>query len=383
MSHVSEEALRQRFEFAVGIRFEIVYSLETLLRAAPRSRSDWREQARARMPAALAADLAWFGNSSFFWILVGDALGDVWPGDDADAFLGGLRDLPADELHSTLLEGAMHDAATVADVMSGKLDLATALKSLPEKKREWLEHIELYPPTPESPTFQALSRCVDEPEEAKIRILRTLRSYHEEVFEPTWRELRPGLERSLDEKRRLFEATSLEEFFHRALIRVESDAEAGALRALRGGYTLPFSQIRKVYVVPSAFNHNRYWTAFESDDGAVVFLPYFDYEIPSLSAHAPSREAGTEIDLPLVFKALGDPTRFAMASLIANVPMSSAQLADSLGISRPTVSHHVLILREAGLLDEDSRGGSTYLSLRRDTLAQLTPASLRRFFGAS
>lgn len=381
MNQVSEAGLKARFVFVTGVRFELVYSLSTLLHADAGIHSTWREEARTRVPAALKADLEWFGTSSFFWILVGDALGDRWPGDDVEELLNCYRELGARELLKELFVGALHDSEVAERVLGGTADLAKALRELPAEKREWLEHIGLYPPAPETPTFQALERCVNEPVEARRRIERVLRTYSGNVFGPTWRALRPGLARSLEEKRRLFEATSLEEFFRLTLIRVEANSEAGVLRALRGGYQLPYERVQKVYVIPSVFNHGRYWTAFEREGGAVAFLPYYDYRIPVGGEGAQAPGLTPKIDLPLVFKALGDPTRLAVATLIAKTPMSSAQLAAKLEVSRPTISHHVLLLREAGLLEEESRGGSVYLSLRKQTLEQLSPAAVQRFFG--
>ena len=378
---MAEAALKRRFEFSIGIRFELIYSLAVLQRPDPGTYGSWVEAARASMPEALLDDLLWFGNSSIFWILVGDALGNQWFGEDIYALFKSFQDLDPHSLQIKVLDGAVHDRDVAGRVVDRTIDLAGAITALPVEIREWLEHIELYPPTMDAPAFRALIRCLDEPEEATHRIFRVLRTYYECVFEATWRQLKPGLKRSLDEKQRLFEATSLQEFFRLALIRVEVDSEQSILRALRGGYTLPYDRVRKVYVIPSFFNHNRYWTGFDESEGEVVFLPYFDHEI-SLAGTPISIGSQPTIDVTLIFNALGDPTRIAIASLIARKSMSSTQLANTLGVTRPTISHHVMLLREAGLLEEESRGNAVYLSLARETLEKISQAAVKRFFGA-
>ena len=56
------------------------------------------------------------------------------------------------------------------------------------------------------------------------------------------------------------------------------------------------------------------------------------------------------------FDALGDPNRRAIVELLAAGPQSVGQLAESLPISRPAVSRHLRLLREAGLVDEEPSG---------------------------
>ncbi|HCU48563.1 MAG TPA: transcriptional regulator, partial [Micromonosporaceae bacterium] len=60
-----------------------------------------------------------------------------------------------------------------------------------------------------------------------------------------------------------------------------------------------------------------------------------------------------------VLKALADPARLRLLSLIQSAPEGEACVCDltaPLGLSQPTVSHHLRILTEAGLLNRDKRG---------------------------
>jgi DNA-binding transcriptional ArsR family regulator len=56
------------------------------------------------------------------------------------------------------------------------------------------------------------------------------------------------------------------------------------------------------------------------------------------------------------FDALGDPNRRAIVELLAGGDRSVQQLADELPISRPAVSRHLRLLKEAGLVVEEPRG---------------------------
>lgn len=75
---------------------------------------------------------------------------------------------------------------------------------------------------------------------------------------------------------------------------------------------------------------------------------------------APSRPAGPTEDTrrrARVFKALADPTRLSIFETIAHRPRAVGELAGELGVTQPTVSNHVRILRDAGLLAQDKGEG--------------------------
>ncbi len=85
--------------------------------------------------------------------------------------------------------------------------------------------------------------------------------------------------------------------------------------------------------------------------------------------------------LARVFKALGDPTRVKLLSLIAGTEGGEACLCDLIEpvhLSQPTVSHHMRLLADAGLVAREQRGKWAYYRVVDQTLlavaAALTPA---------
>jgi ArsR family transcriptional regulator len=71
-----------------------------------------------------------------------------------------------------------------------------------------------------------------------------------------------------------------------------------------------------------------------------------------------------------LFKALGDPARVRLVNLLATAeePVCVCQLTPAIGLSQPTVSHHLKKLVQAGLLHREQRGVWAYYSLDRDGL---------------
>ena len=75
-----------------------------------------------------------------------------------------------------------------------------------------------------------------------------------------------------------------------------------------------------------------------------------------------------------LLKALADPVRLRLVSLIASSPTGEAcvcDLNDAFDLSQPTISHHLKVLHEAGLLDRTKRGVWVYYAVRREVLADL------------
>lgn len=77
------------------------------------------------------------------------------------------------------------------------------------------------------------------------------------------------------------------------------------------------------------------------------------------------------------FKALGDPTRIRLLSLIAASEGGEACICDltaPVGLSQPTVSHHMKLLLDAGLATREQRGRWAYYRVVGETLEQASRA---------
>ncbi|HYW29399.1 MAG TPA: metalloregulator ArsR/SmtB family transcription factor [Gaiellales bacterium] len=82
-------------------------------------------------------------------------------------------------------------------------------------------------------------------------------------------------------------------------------------------------------------------------------------------------EATATADL---FKALADPARVRIVNVLATSgePVCVCHLTEPLGLSQPTVSHHLKKLTDAGLLEREQRGRWAYFSLRRQAVEKLS-----------
>lgn len=98
-------------------------------------------------------------------------------------------------------------------------------------------------------------------------------------------------------------------------------------------------------------------------------------------------QLSVSINLPFVqtyqpdaWSALGDPTRKAIFELLIDRPRAVGELASELPVSRPAVSQHLRVLKDAGLVIDRSAGTRRIYHVQPDGLAALR-ADLERFWG--
>lgn len=92
---------------------------------------------------------------------------------------------------------------------------------------------------------------------------------------------------------------------------------------------------------------------------------------PMTQHRVPAQTAGV---LAQAFKALGDPIRLQLMSMIASAPggeICVCDLTPAFTLSSTTISHHLKVLREAGLVDAERRASWVYYRARPGLMRQL------------
>lgn len=358
---------------AVGIRFELFYGLYRCFEAGP---PQWLPA-----PSARSADrFAELGGWPYAWIGAADTVRDLDAEAGFEQIAAALDALDPRGFAARWLTSLLHDRQVAEGLIAGTCTLDEAIARLPARKREWLAHIGLYPLRRAAPGPVLLQRLLDSPDAVQAAVRAILADYWSSGFGTFWQALRPAAET----RRRAVEALLASEppaaLFERLGLRAEYDGHGRELRAVRGGYRIGFDDVQAIYILPSAVNAGRFWTV-EADDRPGprrVWFPWYDDSLgPEIGP--PAARSEPDPDLDLVFRALGDGTRWALLKLLAERPMSPSELADGLGVARSTVSHHLFLLREAGLIAATA-GGRAPLKLERRVFARLSARSLAQFF---
>jgi len=355
-------------EVAAGLRYELFYALHGVF-------SSGRAWTAPKHLAELQHRL---GDWPEFWLGLVDLPGDLATDCSFEALAERVAGVASDDLVRTILVGMLHNGDVADAVLAGELTPEAAIGSLPRAKRQWLSHVGLYPFDRKKPAGRLVDTLIGDPEAVRRIALDAMEIFWRDWFAGFWRDNEPAYRATaLDMARELGGgdlATAVEVF----RLPVEIDHDTGELCALRGGYRTAIDGLTEIRLAPSAFNTGRFWDVLDVGGARIAC---FLVHRPSLCVWESEPEADRSVDLALVCRALGNSSRIAIADLLAERPRSATEIAGTLDLSKSTVSHHLFLMREAGLLDETlTPSRSIILTLRREAFLGLPNAAMRRFF---
>jgi ArsR family transcriptional regulator len=376
--------------FAVTPRFDVFYALYALTHTAPSTLEDWKERAIARLPRDFERVAKRVAPVPLFWPLLADALQRT-PGEMTfDEIVSSLREMPVEDLTSNILSGIFHDPATVRALVAGKRNFRQVVANEKPPGTELLGHFGLRPYNPGSDAARAMTMLLSQPETFRDELALVLERFWKTGFRRDWLALEPIMRAESFRLRDFAEEETLQELAGELKLPVTFDAKAREIRP-KSGPSISYDSIDRCVIIPSAFNTRRWWAKYESKAGHVsLYFPIVRDGAAANRIAADTRDAGKsalsshqEINAESVFRALGDTTRYAIASILARNPTTSAELSRSLSVSKPTITHHVQALRAAGLIAETQAGGSTKLSLSRATVAAVSQAAVEQLFAST
>ena len=126
---------------------------------------------------------------------------------------------------------------------------------------------------------------------------------------------------------------------------------------------MPEAGVSKVIMAPSYFARP-YNYMFSGTGWRLFAYPIGD---SALDGHDPLAPPAPLVRL---HRALGDETRLRILKLLAERDMYLTEIAHELSLSKPTIKHHLVMLRVAGLVTVTEQGAALYYSLRRDRLQE-------------
>ncbi len=376
--------------FAVTPRFDVFYALYTVTNSAPSVLERWKVRAIMRLPRDFERVAKRVAPVPLFWPLLADALQRT-PGEMTfDEIVSNLREMPVEDLKSNVLSGIFHDAATVRLLVGGKKNLRQVLVNDKSEGAELLTYFGLRPYDASSHAVRAMTMLLSHPETFRDELALVLERFWQTGFRRDWSALEPKMRAESFRMRDLEEELPLEELTRDLRLPVAFDANARELRP-KSGAPIPYDRIDRCFIIPSAFNTRRWWAKYETKTGRVsLYFPVLRDATPAngivaddWDMRASTAGPRSSINAESVFRALGDTTRYAIASILARTPTTSAELARSLRVSKPTITHHVQALRRAGLITDTPAGGSTKLSLSRETVAAVSEAAMEQLFSST
>ncbi len=343
-------------EIEIGPRFEIFYALHRLFSPPSPHADRWRKQARSRLESRLVDDATDLAPHTLMWAILADCSLSSERVETFEDLTAAIAALPAAELKATILAGV--------PVVRG-VDLRAM--------------------------FEAALR---DPENYRERLIGVLRAFWTRGFADDFETVRPELVRMGRQLTAARAHATQANAGSKLGIPIEVDETTETLTAGRSGYAIPLARVGRIVLLPSAFNTHHWWTKRDDGESPVqIFFPVNDGTIGPNDAVAPSRRtqapeqdnpaatrAPTNLRPELIFRALGDTTRYAIATILARSPTTPSDLSRQLKVSKPTITHHVHALRDAGLIIDGTGGGK--LTLDRSKIEELSAAAATALFAS-
>lgn len=358
-------------DVAVTPRFEVFYALQVLQTGGGEHLERWRREMQRRLTPRIRSSLVRVAPSPLMWPLLADALSDSQPTPTFTEMMADMRGMSDEFFARSVLKGVFKTPGAVEALLSRKVTLAATITHEAETQERLLALLGLYPQSARGGSITAFNRLANEPAEYREEVINVVVQFWAAGFAETWGTLEPQLRDKARALKQEISRGGAQEFARTAGLPVSIDDEK--VKSIRGTTIVKRADIAAIHIVPSAFNTSNLWAAYRDEKGKTrFFFPIFDSTL--------SPDTRIAIEPSLVFSALGDTTRYAIASMIARKPMTSVELARAFGVSKPTISHHVHLLRGAGLIEETHTEDGTLLALNRRLLERASGAAAREMF---
>jgi ArsR family transcriptional regulator len=368
----AELAPKTLIRFSVTPRFEIFYALRALWEDDGAT-TDWRRNAEKRLPKDFEKLTRGVAPHPMMWALLADTLRDAKADPTIDEILQTIESLEDSAFQKAILGGVFRGTGIVDALTAGEQSLGDAVEAESAASAALVGLIGLYPFDQSSAVARVFTRIIAEPAAIRADLRRALALFWKAAFSDSWGFLEPRMHRVVEAMQVALEGSTLTEFAREVKLPVVFDDRRRVMAGLRGATEFPYRTLGEIHVIPSAFNDARFWGAYADESGSIrLFFPVFN---PGLLD-----TRGKGFDPALGFRALGDTTRYAMAFFLAQSPRTSVELANTFGVSKATVSHHVQFLRAAGLLQETVTDRGVVLALNREALERISPAAADEMF---
>jgi DNA-binding transcriptional ArsR family regulator len=134
-------------------------------------------------------------------------------------------------------------------------------------------------------------------------------------------------------------------------------------KATNGIRLVPEPRIRRIVLAPSYFGRP-YNSLTKVGDVQLVCYPIADSSLGAADTLTPPAATVR------LYRALGDASRLRILRLLSQGDRYLTEIANELDLSKPTIKHHLALLRAAGLITLIEQGNLTYYSLRHDRAAE-------------
>jgi hypothetical protein len=233
--------------------------------------------------------------------------------------------------------------------------LRDAVSAEIETSQSLLELLGLYPFRQSDSVAGAFARIVSEPAKFRSELSKTLEIFWASGFSNDWKNLEPSMRRRVETMENMGASTTLAVFGEAAKLPVVFDDERRTVNNRRGTVIFRYHDLRDIYVIPSASTIRDCGAPTPTLRVVATVFPGVRCGAAGKVERSTQKCHSTEVRRREQTRRCCsarsvDTTRYAMARVLARGPRTSIELAKDFAVSKATISHHVQLLRQAGLL---------------------------------
>jgi DNA-binding transcriptional ArsR family regulator len=372
----------------VSPRFDLFYALRVLHQPAGGYAAEWSQEVRGVLPKNFVPAVERVAPHPMMWPMLADSLRDEKSDPSFDEMIRIIRTRDDESFQRAVLASVFRGKDVVADLIAKRVTLPAAISVETAQQNALISLVGLTPFQNAPGVASAFERIVSSPKEYRAELADALEIFWDSAFSYTWKSLEPRLQKRAAMMREEFSRGSVASFARDERLPVVFDERSRTVRSSRGTMLFAFKSLRAIHFLPSAFNDSRFWGAYsDSSTSTKLYFPVFDSTLLEgllpRSQQIPVAATAYQADPAIGFRALGDTTRYAIASLLAKTPRTSVELAKEFNVSKATISHHVQLLRAAALLDEQQTDHGVVLTLDRYALEALSRAAAAEMFSGN
>ncbi len=366
---VGDQSLEQKIVFSYSPYWELMFSLHVLRNAKHHGlHLQWAVQTKRRMDRRMLGELRYFGKGFREYLSLVDVI-MMRPELELRNFdeeLQEVASLPGPEFAARVLSDNA-EREEVACAMEDNEAMEKLLERFPEEP-ETEDRGSKAPYghcSPKACRQAQVKELLTDPARVRDRLVDFAGAYWTEIFAPEFERLESWFLSDITERARTLRISGAVPMLAGISDRLSLDREAGELVIYKHHeITLDGSALETITISPSYFGAPHLITSV--NPGHLVIC----YDVVAASARK-QQSAIPPARLVALMRAVGDEVRLSILKLVSEERRTTQELAQILSITPPSVSRHLRILKEAGLLTSQGEGYYVYYSLVPHEVAAL------------
>lgn len=335
------DSLKVNTRFICSPTVEMVSSLHVLAEPSHHTSSkDWSKGVIERISPQLKSEIDFFADNFAQWSLIMDIVCSVEQGVACQVvdFLDRLQKLPLEEFSFWFFSGLIE-----RDRIQTLMEDAEALDY---KDMEKMQHF--------LPKYSVLM-YLKNAENIRVRLINVLKWYWNDIFKDEWNKISLYEIECLESQNKILLDIGWKKYLETCHEDIVINHDTILLRK-QTNFEIRIDDVREVIIIPSVFTHPHLMMSLHGN----CLTVYKNMEFVETGEITVPKEMDTFL------KAINSSMRLKILKVISTIPKTTKDLSEIFNLNPSTVSEHLKVMKEAGLIDSERKKNLVYYHLNYD-----------------